>query len=807
MAVVKETAQVDVIVNGTPAKATIKDLEAEYKKLNIQIKNLEIGSEAYVNKSKELQAVGARLKEVRDQVKGVDAETKGMSDRLSKLDGGGGIFSRLKQGFSDTKESISGAVSGLSVFQLGIVGIIAAAAALIGYSLYSYFTKTDEGATKLQGILGGLKAAVERLVAGFVGAGEWIVNAFSKPKEALADIVNFIKSQVEVRIQAVGRMFQALGTMLSGDLKQGFKDLVNAQIDFNTGVENTTGKIAEFGKEIGKAADAAYEMALAVDALEDAERGYSVIQNINKNLIDQLLLQSKNRDLTAQQRIDKLKEAGEIEKQDFEQRLALAQQGLALAKQQNEEDRKKGMDTDEMAQREVDAVNKILQLENESIQLKEKIANREAALRDSIDKDKQQKADQEKKRRDDEQKENEKFVTEQEAFYRKIQDLQISLLTDTYEQKRQMATVASQRELADSKVIGEQRAILEAQIQQKLNLQLSDLDKQFAEQRLKDNLNNVSLASETQEAALQLRYASIIGGEQEYQARLYEIKLSALLQELELLKVSGTAEQDEIQHKENEITRLRAENQKRQTDDAKKSAEDRKKIRDAELSSTKTAVEGLMGLITDLAGENAKATLLYKAFATADVVLNGILEVQRIFASYSTLGPVGQALAVVNAGISIARTGVAVSKIASVQTPQKSGAKGMIVDGPAHGSSYGKGGVGLWNRLTGREIGEIEGGEIVLTKAVATNPTLKSIASRVNQAAGGRAFADGGIVGDDPMSLVNQGSSAVNTLIEQNERMIALQSAQKTTLTAEVSLTEFTEKTTLKDTIDAKANA
>jgi hypothetical protein len=115
----------------------------------------------------------------------------------------------------------------------------------------------------------------------------------------------------------------------------------------------------------------------------------------------------------------------------------------------------------------------------------------------------------------------------------------------------------------------------------------------------------------------------------------------------------------------------------------------------------------------------------------------------------------------------------------------------MIVDGPAHGSSYGKGGVGLWNRLTGREIGEIEGGEIVLTKAVATNPTLKSIASRVNQAAGGRAFADGGIVGDDPMSLVNQGSSAVNTLIEQNERMIA----------------EFTEKTTLKDTIDAKANA
>lgn len=807
MAVVKETAQVDVIVNGTPAKATIKDLEAEYKKLNVQIKNLEIGSEAYVNKSKELQAVGARLKDVRDQVKGVDTETKNMGDRLSKLDGGGGVFSRLKQGFTDTKESVSSAVSGLSIFQLGIVGIIAAAAALIGYSLYSYFTKTDEGATKLQGILGGLKAALERLVAGFVTAGKWIVDAFSKPKDALNDLVNFIKSQVEVRIQAVGRLFQALGTMLSGDLKQGFKDLTNAQIDFATGVENTTGKIAEFGKEIGKAADAAYEMALAVDALEDAERGYSVIQNINKNLIDQLLLQSKNRDLTDQQRIDKLKEAGDIEKQDFEQRLALAQQGLELAKKQNQIDRDAGKDTDEMAQREVDAVNKILQLENESIQLKEKIANREAALRDSIDKDKQQKADQEKKRRDDEQKENERFVAEQESFYRKIQDLQISLLTDTHEQKRQMATVAAQRELADSKAIGEQRAILEAQIQQKLNLQLSEIDKQYAEQRLKDNLNNVSLASETQEAALQLRYASIIGGEQEYQARLYEIKMSALLQELELLKVSGTAEQDEIQRKENEITRLRAENQKRQTDDAKKSAEDRKKIRDAELSSTKTAVEGLMGLITDLAGENAKATLLYKAFATADVVLNGILEVQRIFASYSTLGPVGQALAVVNAGIAVARTGVAVSKIASVQAPQKSGAKGMIVDGPAHGSSYGKGGIGLWNRLTGREIGEIEGGEIVLTKAVATNPTLKSIASRVNQAAGGRAFADGGIVGDDPLSLVNQGSSAVNTLIEQNERMIALQSAQKTTLTAEVSLTEFTEKTTLKDTIDAKANA
>lgn len=52
-----------------------------------------------------------------------------------------------------------------------------------------------------------------------------------------------------------------------------------------------------------------------------------------------------------------------------------------------------------------------------------------------------------------------------------------------------------------------------------------------------------------------------------------------------------------------------------------------------------------------------------KALQIGKVTIDGIREIQGIFASFSTLGPAGQILAAVQAGIAAARTGAAISKI------------------------------------------------------------------------------------------------------------------------------------------------
>jgi hypothetical protein len=61
--------------------------------------------------------------------------------------------------------------------------------------------------------------------------------------------------------------------------------------------------------------------------------------------------------------------------------------------------------------------------------------------------------------------------------------------------------------------------------------------------------------------------------------------------------------------------------------------------------------------------------------------------------------------------------------------------RGGIAEGPSHD----EGGIPLYRR--GRRLGiEIEGGEPVLTKRVSENPLLLSLASAVNQLAGGQAL-------------------------------------------------------------------
>lgn len=103
--------------------------------------------------------------------------------------------------------------------------------------------------------------------------------------------------------------------------------------------------------------------------------------------------------------------------------------------------------------------------------------------------------------------------------------------------------------------------------------------------------------------------------------------------------------------------------------------------------------------------------------------------------SVATFGATGFArIAILTAAITAAFE-IAKAGISAVTTPQKQFAQGGIVYGPSHS----EGGIPLYHQ--GRPAGiEIEGREVILTKRVTDNPLLLSLASFVNQAAGGRAL-------------------------------------------------------------------
>lgn len=83
--------------------------------------------------------------------------------------------------------------------------------------------------------------------------------------------------------------------------------------NFEEGIDKITHAFDGMGKEMKEEATIAGELAEALDALEDRERSYNIEQSRSANEIKKLMLESKNRLLTEQQKIDKLKEALAIE--------------------------------------------------------------------------------------------------------------------------------------------------------------------------------------------------------------------------------------------------------------------------------------------------------------------------------------------------------------------------------------------------------------------------------------------------------------------------------------------------------------
>lgn len=136
-------------------------------------------------------------------------------------------------------------------------------------------------------------------------------------------------------------------------------------------------------------------------------------------------------------------------------------------------------------------------------------------------------------------------------------------------------------------------------------------------------------------------------------------------------------------------------------------------------------------------GAAAAALVFKKVAALAEIGINlqrtlalNQVAAATLAASVPILGPaLGAAYLVTHNALAIAQAAVGAATVLAFE-------QGGIAQGPSHR----EGGIPLFYR--GRPAGiEIEGGEPVLTKRVSENPLLLSLASAVNQLAGGRALA------------------------------------------------------------------
>lgn len=292
---------------------SLKDLEGEEKKLARAVKNL---NKARINQTKlaskgvkEQNKLTKSFADSKDKVKGLDDAT-------------GGLLGKMKAFLTNP--------IGLAI--AAIAGAFALFSKAISRSSKASSTFSKIG-LKLEGIFNGILAVLEPVVE-FIG--EKLLQALEDPLGAIKDLGKAIKESVINRFKALLILGDAVAQLLKGNFKEAAELATDGILQLATGLDDAREKINQFAKEAVKNFTKAAE---ATDNLADKER--RLLANriaLEKQQLLSLRLAEEQRQIRddisvdIEKRIEANKRLGEILEEQARLELALAQQSLAIAR-------------------------------------------------------------------------------------------------------------------------------------------------------------------------------------------------------------------------------------------------------------------------------------------------------------------------------------------------------------------------------------------------------------------------------------------------------------------------------------------
>ncbi len=468
-----ETRTVNLFINTKGASASIKELTNDERKLRNEIALLSPGTDAFIQKSKQLKQVKDRLKEVKDQANVTRVGIGEMTDKISAMGPVGRVIGNIKNGFGELVQGIGIGLRFVATFSgaLMAIPIIAFIAAIA--SLVAWFTKTEEGAEMLERIFAGMGAFMNVLWGLLGKVGKALVDVFKNPKQAAVDLVDFLAGQVINR-------FTALLDILIGIATLDFEQTSEGLLQMATGVKDVTGKAKELSGEISKVADEAaraaeetMELKRQMQDIEDAERDLSVTNEKRKGQIDELLLKTKERTLSEKERLKALAEAGALEKAMTEDALKLAKARVENIQKEQAIMKRSGVDpNDDEKDKLANAQKEMIALENQSASIRQTIKNKESVLIKEL-------SDQRKKEREDRQK-------AEEDVLKNIKKLELDSMTDSFGNRIKKLRIQADEEIKLLKGTEEQKALQRQLIEKKLNQDIKKIQDEKSEQVTKE---------------------------------------------------------------------------------------------------------------------------------------------------------------------------------------------------------------------------------------------------------------------------------------------------------------------------------
>lgn len=628
------------LVNGELAGKTAQSLTKEYNAAALAVKKAEVGTQAWIDAHAKLENVKKIQGDLKKQIEGTTSASDLLKGAWNKLPGAG-FFNQIGDSIGMAKQGVGGLVSSFGVLKTAIAATGLGILVLVLAQIYTWFSKTDEGATKLDGIFRAIGNTVDVIASKFLN---W--------KQTLYEI-------------ATGKFFTNLWT----DVKEGI--------------------------------DLGQELAQTFDDLDQARRDMELADAQQTNQLDELLLRSKNVGLSYKERIAILDQADKIETTNYATKLKYAQDFAAAVKKETDFQIQKGTISDEQLDKNNEAQIKLLQVENERIKVEEKIANRREQLMDKEEKAREKAADENRKRLEKAQKDEEQRLKLLAESYAKYEDQKIALMKDGQDKELAQIELGLARQLDEiftsGNLVAERVTAAQELAEQAKDAVIKKYQKKQKDDAVKAELEKQELVYTTEMNLVREQFLQKQITAEQFANQTAQKTLEYEQRRLDMIKSAHGEESVEYQRAYSELL----EHQQKFGEESAKATEQLTKNNLKAVADAAGIVAGFMGSIASL---YEQGTAQYKQFAIAQAVISTIQSGINAYMSAAAIPVYGEILGPIAAAAAIASGYAQVRKIEGTKLPSPVNATKRELGGPLDGPSHSQGGIPLYEAEGGEFV-------------------------------------------------------------------------------------------------------
>lgn len=644
MASKTEQRKIQIIADGTSVNASMEQMKKASRLLWQEMSKLPKTSDEFVKKSQEYQTVKKNLDDTTKAAKETSKSLNEMADEALMMSPFGGIINGITGALGKARVGVNLVTASFHTLK-GAIAATGIGLLVIGLGiLINYLTSTQDGIDKVNRVLTPMRVIFEKLQGVVQNLG--------------------------------GNLFKGLSELLNGDVRKGFST------------------ITEGAKQAGS------EMA---SAFKDGVVEGGKLAEMNIKIEETEIELTKSRALL-NEKYQEAKEIAQDQSKTDAERLKAAKdaqdaQNELLSQEQNFMDMKIERLKLEQSFNDTsrEGYQELANLEAERTMFEAQAAKKRAsakALENTVSREihaeSQKRADEVRKKEEENTKRiaqlRQEYLKGEMDLQKSLEDIQIAVMEEGFEKKKAKLDLDLVRELeameerknailANETVTAEEKQKIIDQFAELAELKRQEHRDQVEETRLEEReadiekrLEEFDQDQEIETLLLENSMINAVDAEYRKKDALLQIQREYAAEKLAILEAAGEGESIQALRLKKTIAQIDKDIADNKIAEAQRAEDFKNYFQGLGFENARTWMQ--LGL--DLLNEESKARKVLagamKTMEIAQVTMNGIKEVQSIWAGAATLGPIaGPIVGALQTGIAVGRTALAINKIRTTQ--------------------------------------------------------------------------------------------------------------------------------------------